>query len=161
MSDELTLLPCHCGEEPCEGVSDYKVCIYCPDCGEQTDWLDNAPAAWDAWNKARQNDELRPALAAAQEALRLSGIGGIYDDFTSLADAIGQMATHIKELEARVAARDKRIAAIEATLREAVNTVRAGRRVDLADYDMRAPMVNVLTVERWASVLSSPRKEDV
>ena len=40
--------------------------------------------------------------AAAQEALRLGGIGGIYDDFRDLADAITQMATHIKEQDARI-----------------------------------------------------------
>ena len=71
------------------------------------------------------------------------------------------MATHIKELEARIAVRDGRIAELGATLREAVNTVRAGRRVYLAGVGARESQVNVLTVERWASVLSSPRKEDV
>ena len=55
-------------------------------------------------NLEAENARLKAGLAAAQEALRLSGIGGIYDDFASLDDAITQMATHIRELEARVAA---------------------------------------------------------
>ena len=38
-------------------------------------------------------------LDRAEDALAASGIGGIYDDFDSLADAIEQMATYIKEIE--------------------------------------------------------------
>jgi hypothetical protein len=51
-----------------------------------------------------ENARLTAELAAAHEALRLGQIGGIYDDFHGLADAIGQMALYIKERERRCAA---------------------------------------------------------
>ena len=161
MSDELTLLreclACHSTDVTIDRLSAQPLSsVRCGVCGLRTRW-DSREIVVAAW-QTRVPD---PALAAAQEALKASGIGGIYDDFHSLADAITQMATHIKELEARIAVRDGRIAELGATLREAVNTVRAGRRVYLAGYDMHESQVNVLTVERWASVLSSPRKEDV
>ena len=45
-------------------------------------------------------------LAEARAALDGCGIGGIYDEFESLPDAIGQMALHIKEQGERIAAKE-------------------------------------------------------
>lgn len=104
MADDVTLLPCHCGAEPEVNQEPYmhRVSIWCTSCGEVTRFYDTAPEAYNAWNEARRNE----ALAAAQEALRTCGIGGIYDDFQDVADAISQMALYIRE-------RDKRIEELE------------------------------------------------
>ena len=45
---------------------------------------------------------------AAEAALQGCGIGGIYADFGDLPDAIGQMATYIKEQDAKLKAAEQR-----------------------------------------------------
>ena len=91
MADDVTLLPCKCGAEPQESLQDYtyKVAIFCPACNEITDWHDNAPDAWESWNRARRNDDLRPILAASQS--RIAELEGQVALLTAaLANAEGQ-----------------------------------------------------------------------
>ena len=67
-----------------------------------------------ASSEIAENTRLTAEIADAKEALRLGQIGGIYDDFHSLADAIGQMTTYIKGRERRGAQLEDDIAAIAA-----------------------------------------------
>ena len=67
-----------------------------------------------ASSEIAENTRLKTELADGREALRLGNIGGIYDDFHGLADAIGQMTTHILERERRCAQLEDDLAAIKA-----------------------------------------------
>jgi len=55
------------------------------------------------------NARLTTELGEAKAALARTGLAGIYADFTGVADAIRQMAQHIKEQQAQLAAYYQRI----------------------------------------------------
>lgn len=73
------------------------------------DWLHRRTDELEA-----ENARLKAEIADAREALRLGNIGGIHDDFHSLADAIGQMTTYIMERERRCAQLEDDLTAIKA-----------------------------------------------
>ena len=83
-------------------VSDPRVAALEAQLAEARDWSSTlADAA----------DDLRAELRDAQEALSTSGIGGIYDTFQDVGDAIRQMAAYIKERDARIAELEAALAA--------------------------------------------------
>ncbi len=105
MADDVTLRECPrcgCKHEPRE-TRDEKghYMRECPRCRWRTGRYHTSKGAVFGWNNEEPLPD--PAMAAAQEALRTCGIGGIYDDFQDVADAISQMALYIKEQDARIA----------------------------------------------------------
>lgn len=77
------------------------------------------------FNDMQTSDE---HLAEARAALK--GIGGIYDEFESLPDAIGQMALHIKEQGQRIAGLEKLVPDVDLLTRLADD---AGKRSNFFD----------------------------
>ena len=137
MADDVTLLPCpFCGGTPYVNDNDIWTYMEC-ECGAQGPQADTKAEAREVWNSrvsdpriaaleaqlaeardwsstlADAADDLRAELRDAQEALSTSGIGGIYDTFKDVGDAIRQMAAYIKERDARIAALEAEVAALQ------------------------------------------------
>ena len=137
MADDVTLLPCpFCGSDDVRtvhGTDDRTLFVSCGTCHALVqEWGDKAIALWNSrvpdprvaaleaqlaeardWSStlADAADDLRAELRDAQEALSTSGIGGIYDTFQDVGDAIRQMAAYIKERDARIAELEAALAA--------------------------------------------------
>jgi len=106
------------------GVTLYAVA--CNICGHRTGWHSTRAIADTGWN-TRVTD---PALAAAQAevaeakaALERTNLAGIDADFTGVADAIGQMAQHIKEQAAEVTRLTAELASAKETIRVCTRTI--------------------------------------
>ena len=114
------------------------------------------PACWQA--RAYYTSRVRIIADGLWYAVACNACGHRTAWYDTRAEADAAWRTRVPD--PALAAAQARIAELEITLREAIRACRSGRRIDLAGYDMREPQVNILTIERWASVLSSPYKED-
>ena len=71
-----------------------------------------------------------------------------------LEEALAAAQAEVGRLTAELADKQKRIKELEYELRDAVRTCRAGELRELSIYEMRLPLINVLTIQRWAEVLA-------